>query len=183
MGSTGHDNELEHLLDRALATYSAQQPRPGLEGRIMRRINDPDGNWTRSLPWCVALASVFGAVVLAMVLLRPSRQITSASDRIAVVSGAPRINDPRENRTEHVSKRGPGRAVRARVVRKSVAREPASSAPAPLTTEEAALVRLAVVAPEVLRDAAAAHHQQSQPVTIQPITIPPLGFGGDSMEE
>jgi hypothetical protein len=181
--SPGPDNELDQLLDGALASYSAQRPRPGLDGRIMRRITEAEQNPGHWRGWSIAWVSVVGAGVIAIVLADSSRQSASSPERVASVV-APRHMDERSTeRAEHVSKRGTGRTRRAGGVRNSAPRQAMFPAPAPLTREEAALVRLAAFAPEVLHGAADAHQQRKEQVSIEPIAIPPLSFSGDSMEE
>ena len=83
------DRQLDVLLDSLLSSYSAAQPRPGLERRIRRQIEARNAQWRR---WTLGFAAVPVAVALVMfaqmhvVRLHRSRPVSSGN---GVVSGPP----------------------------------------------------------------------------------------------
>jgi hypothetical protein len=54
--------------------------------------------------------------------------------------------------------------------------------PSPLTPEERALIQLAASNPEVLENVQISQKQRNQPLTVEPIDIPPLEKS-DSLED
>jgi len=69
MSDQNSERKLDDLLDSALASYSAVEPRPGLEGRILARIQEaaeqPQTRWW-STRWLVVggVAATVAAIVL-----------------------------------------------------------------------------------------------------------------------
>jgi hypothetical protein len=76
MSDQNDERKLDDLLDSALSEYSAVEPRPGLEARILARIRDsaeqPRARWWNT-GWLVAGAAAAGiaVLVLSVLFLRP----------------------------------------------------------------------------------------------------------------
>ncbi|HZS27394.1 MAG TPA: hypothetical protein VFB76_09180 [Candidatus Angelobacter sp.] len=79
MADQNDERKLEELLDSALSEYSAVEPRPGLEGRILARIQDaaeqPQAQWW-STRWLLAggVAAAVAAIVLSVWLFWPEHK-------------------------------------------------------------------------------------------------------------
>src|SRR5688572_29212603 len=159
------DEEQDRILDSALATYSAPDPRPGLEKRVVAKLlwQSPRHAWPR---WAVAVPMLAGMLAIVAYWIRPAAPHASAPQRVAQ-SALP---------TKHIVQARPAtavaKAVRPRGASASRPGLPKASAfpsPSPLTAEERALVRLAVGNPGVLQNALASGQQLNQPLTVKPI--------------
>jgi hypothetical protein len=73
-------------------------------------------------------------------------------------------------------------ARKAARVRKSQVQPAVFPMPSPLTPEERALIQLAASNPEVLENVQISQKQRNQPLTVEPIDIPPLEKS-DSLED
>ncbi len=75
MPDQNEERKLDDLLDSALSTYSAVEPRPGLEGRILAHVRDaaeqPRAKWWNA-SWLVAgaVGAAIAVLVLSVLLLR-----------------------------------------------------------------------------------------------------------------
>lgn len=110
MSDQNDERKLDDLLDSALASYSAVEPRPGLEGRILARIQDaaeqPQARWwsTRWL-WVGAVGAAIVVIVLSVLFSRPvekQQQVQVHKERPAVSDAQPdhrvATNPPRVHR-------------------------------------------------------------------------------------
>jgi hypothetical protein len=83
-----HDQEqkLEELLDSMLATYSAAEPRPGMETRIVANLRAQGGqnerSWSRLWLWAGAAVAAAVAVLAFVALHRPSGRSDRAPEAI-----------------------------------------------------------------------------------------------------
>jgi hypothetical protein len=90
LGSPGGRNDLDALLDRALASYTPAEPRLGLEDRVRARLNvaasSPHERTRFPLRWISAAAGAFAfAAVLTAVVLRS--HTPPAPPNLAAVGG------------------------------------------------------------------------------------------------
>ncbi|HET9282292.1 MAG TPA: hypothetical protein VFR24_10060 [Candidatus Angelobacter sp.] len=120
MSDQNDERKLGDLLDSALASYSTVEPRPGLEGRILARIQDaakqPRVRWW-STRWLAvgAIGAAIAVMVLSVLFLRPveKRQqvqvhkeqpaVSDAQSDHRVAANPPRVR--RENRPHHAETR------------------------------------------------------------------------------
>lgn len=77
MSDQNDEKKFDDLLNSALSEYSAVQPRPGLESRILARIQDSaqQPRWW-SVRWLVAgaAAAAIAVIVLSVLFFRPARR-------------------------------------------------------------------------------------------------------------
>jgi hypothetical protein len=162
-----HD-ELDQILDSALASYCAQQPRPGIEQRVIARLLQPAmrRHWLR---WVVPVPALAGLLLITY-WIKPSA--SPASTPQYVVRKEPVKRDLQPSPATTVAQAAPGRKVR--VMRPSVVKAAVFPTPSPLTEEERVLVQLAASAPELLHSVQIDRQHWNQPLTVEPINIPPL---------
>lgn len=120
MADQNDERKLDDLLDSALSQYSAVEPRPGLETRILARIRDgaeqPRAPWWGAR-WVVAgaVATVVVVLVLSVLLFRPAQEPVQMQVRPV----APSLNQEQEGRNPQEAAVEPGKLPkRAPVVRK-----------------------------------------------------------------
>jgi hypothetical protein len=79
MADQNEERKLDELLDSALAVYSVEEPRAGLEGRVLAAIREdaerPRAAWW-SLAWLAGAAAVAGAaaLILGLLFFRPAKK-------------------------------------------------------------------------------------------------------------
>jgi hypothetical protein len=170
-----HD-ELDRILNGALATYSVRQPWPGIEQRVLGRIPQPGScdAWMRRAVWVPVLTALVVVVAYWVSAATPRAIVPQRSAQIKPdvrhVQAAPATTAAKQVR------RVVGRVRRIRP------KAPIFPTPSPLTAEERALLRIAVSDPLILQAAVDFQRQSSQPLTVEPINIPPLA-NGNSMED
>ncbi|HEY2016627.1 MAG TPA: hypothetical protein VGH38_24155 [Bryobacteraceae bacterium] len=162
MANRSHE-ELERLLDEALASYSDEEPRMGLEGRVLARVQ-ADGRARRSLGWrWVAAVPVLAGLVL--VVLGSRVHLPAARQPAAVALQTPRVvTEP----VRSASSSG-HRAVRLRPRpgQPALAKPDRFPLPAPLSEQDRALVDLVTRFPHQ----ASAALGETERLTIKPIEI------------
>ncbi|HEY7402305.1 MAG TPA: hypothetical protein VIB39_02190 [Candidatus Angelobacter sp.] len=103
MSDQNNEKKLDDLLDSALAEYSAVEPRPGLEARILARVQDaaeqPRAPWW-TVRWLVtgAAAAAIAVIVLSMLFLRPAQkpqQVEIRPDHPQAIQPQPHPNSER----------------------------------------------------------------------------------------
>jgi hypothetical protein len=146
-------DDLDRLIDDALAGYSSAEPLAGLEQRVLRRVRT-----VRRRHWW-GLALIPAAAVLVLALL-PARHVD-------VAMAPPRIVEPQPIGAATVMERLPQAPKRHRTAPPNPKRESFPTV-SPLTPEEQALVELARTTPEQLPPPPA------QELEIKPIEIAPL---------
>jgi len=147
-------DELDRILDEALASYARAEPRAGLPQRVMARVrSDAKPSWRRWLLLPVGAALVLSAIAVEM---WPGENPPPPPLARLDVIKVPRVES--------------GAAV---IVKRAPRREP-SPRPPTLTSEERALLAFARVAPE----AALQLTEPDKPVEIEPIDIRPLKIDG-----
>jgi hypothetical protein len=89
------DVQLEALLDSLLSRYSAAEPRPGLDKRILANLRQAEGPkprfWTR--PWLLGTAAALAALVLVLAFLRPAQPSHVAPIQARKPETSPQKND------------------------------------------------------------------------------------------
>jgi hypothetical protein len=170
MRNDERDN-IESLLDNALASYSMQEPRPGLDRRVLERIHSDDAprpvfpRWAWAIPAaaCLLWAGIFGPRYVAA---PKHSRLAQAAHMAAPPAIAP-------SRPEHP------RIVERPRRRKSQPRLPQFPAPAPVTNEERALLAFVARAPKEAQEALLDTPQPGvEPIRIEEIKIQPLQSDG-----
>jgi hypothetical protein len=176
-------DDLDILLDAALATYADPGPPPGLTSRIIASAHGIDSRRrpVRWLPWAVpALAALVLIVAffarytlthrtalppVAQLSPRPSEHVLTTSDpAIAIQQTVVRSNSPRTVKTMYVAN-----------PQQPLPRLEVFPTPTPLTSEEQALVALANRnLGDITQSFARNQTQPVQPLGIAAIQIPPL---------
>jgi hypothetical protein len=152
-------DELDLILDEALASYSLREPRLGLAGRVMARVTL--SNTASPVRWWWVLLPVAAALACLAITLRPPQHHETPLP--ARASTPPPVV---------IVKTAPTRPSRPKSVR--LPKRERFPSPAPLTPAEQALVAVARQSPE-----AAAHlAQPDAPLVIEAIDIRPLQIDG-----
>jgi hypothetical protein len=173
-------DELDRLLDEALASYSSEEPRPGLEQRVLSRVR-AEGTARRVDWWRWALAiPVFASLVLLAITHRARPQAAQVErNHSSAHAPATTVAAPAEPR--HAAPRHAHRVLNRPVVARSpLPKRDVFPLPAPLSLEERALVDLVTRFPDQAREIFIEADQRSrQPIEIQRIEIPPLPGGSE----
>jgi hypothetical protein len=163
MSNDDRDN-IESLLDDALASYARPGPRPGLERRILDRIHADTGprwafpRWVWAIPAAVGL--LWAGVLWNRHVAPPARV------PVAHVAAA-RAVPPSRQETPRIVHRPHSRRVLPRL--------PQFPAPVPVTNEERALLAFVTHAPKEAQESLIEAEQQSvEPIRIEEIKIQPL---------
>jgi hypothetical protein len=166
-------DELDKILDGALSSYSREESRPGLEGRVLKRIRAaPEQHRFHWLRWAAAIPAL--ACFLLAVTFWTTRNSIPKSRKPAPI----------------VAKTASPSLIARQAVQTTVARRRPKHVrlpkrgefptPAPLTAEERALLAFVVRSPkqaeELLTDAKS---RSSEPLEIKAIHIEPLQSGGE----
>jgi hypothetical protein len=173
MESNGRD-ELDSMLDDALACYAGAAPLAGLEERVLHRVHASDVTRRRPIRSAVAFALAAALVLVAIVMKTPRNPAPKPRDtaraEIPAIVEQPRITS--QHRRSRVAAR---RAPSPSPLRK----QEQFPTPAALTAEEQVLRSF------VERDPAQAQQVFAQlrkrtndPIEIQPIRIAPLRIDG-----
>jgi hypothetical protein len=168
-------DQLDSMLDDALAGYSGAEPLAGLEDRTLHRVRAMEATRRRPLRW--AFAFVAAALVLVAIVMRPTRNAPKPTDVARAEVPAParpaaRVEEPRVAR-KHRSGRS---AARASAPLPKLEQFPA---PAPLTAEEQSLRSFVERDPVAAQQLFAQLRKQiNEPIQIQPIQIAPLQTDG-----
>ena len=163
-------DELDRLIDGALASYSTAEPLTGLEARVLNRVRAVRAR-LRLLVWGLAFV-VAASVVVVGIVVRTEQHVAVPKPMTAKVTPAPAAPAPmkpvaRVRRVAH--RRGP----------RPLPKLEQFPSPTPLTAQERALVALARQDPEELGKFAEMERQSEAPLEIQPIQIAPLQQDGD----
>jgi hypothetical protein len=159
-------DELDRLIDGALADYSAAEPLAGLEQRVLDRVRDAQRSRRRRWRGMLAVAAPAVAAILAVVVSRrpetPPIAALPPSPAPPAVAMAPPPAPV-------------GIATPRRIAPKPrpLPKRDVFPTPSPLTREERLLVQLAESRPEILE------FKPLESIEIKPIEIAPLQIGGD----
>jgi hypothetical protein len=167
-------DDLERILDEALASYPGTEPLAGMEGRILERIRLAEVARRKAPAWHLLLTyalAVLAFVGLVTVLMRrDAPRPSTLTAKVSPAPGAP-IRAPsleeRPARMSPVRRRRTTAAVKQRVF----------PTPAPLTQEEHLLQRLARTNPDEAAQAFDSLRQNAKPIEVSPIVIAPLASG------
>ncbi len=165
-------DELDRLIDGALAGYSDAEALAGLEERVLNRVRAARARRRRWFAWA-AVAAVAASVVVVGIVVRVERRLSVPKPaevvKVAPAPASSAVMRPVE-RVRHVARRRqPG-------VLPKLEQFPT---PTPLTAEERALLALARQDPEELGKFAEMERQSDAPIEVQPIRIAPLREDGD----
>lgn len=156
-------DELDGVLDSALASYAAEDPRPGLETRVLARVRRRRFGravWAAAIP--VAAGLCFWAVTLRSGLDEAIRPPAVPAPVIARAPAPPVL-----------VKRAPPRR------RPPLPKREQFPSPSPLTEEERILAGFVRRSPEeALERMSEAKSQTLEPIKIEAIQIEPLQKGG-----
>ena len=165
--SNDERDKIESLLDDALASYSRQEPLPGLPRRVLDRLHAdtaprfafPRWAWAVPAAACLLSAGILWnrhAATPERVQVTQVSQVAAARETAPARPATPRIVDrPRK--------------------RKALPRLPQFPAPAPVTDEERALLAFVTRAPKEAQEALIDAQQLGvEPIRIEEIKIQPL---------
>jgi hypothetical protein len=172
-------DELDEIIDGALAGYSSADPMEGLEDRVLRRVHAAGA--ARRGPWRLRLwfaLPALAALLLAGITLRiewkPQSRTTKPTPTVAGFK-PPSLPPPRPQ----LRPAPPLRVAKPHHRIRTLPKQEYFPAPAPITNEERALVAWVGRAPIEAQQAFADLQKRSdEPVDIQPIQIPPLRTDG-----
>jgi len=180
-------DELDELIDGALARYSGAEPLDGLEDRVLRRVQGARAarrsSWGFRLAYAVpALAAVLIAGV-ALWMGRDTRSgATDVTQKMVVPEPPAAARGPRSSPVLPVREAMPRNAAtkpRRIVPARSLPKEEYFPSPAPLTEEERALVAWVNSAPaEAARVLGDMQKRSVEPIEIEPKQMPPLQMDG-----
>lgn len=151
--------DLEALLDRALASYTPAAPRPGFEQRLRTRLGaetEPRRRPSFLLPWAWAASAILAAG-LALAAIHHFRQVPDQAKRQPTHANSPLLANAKDNRQDvsprprspsaHLRAKGPAHGIESvsAIDRAGLREMRAASHPAPeepLTEEEKLLLRV-----------------------------------------
>jgi hypothetical protein len=170
-----HKNELDTLLDQALASYVDQEPDPALRTRILARAAEAEPSPKRL--WLLAPAAICAAAFLIVLLLHPAmrspRPVPAAEPAIASVSQSPAAVPATPRQMIR-----PPAVLTARRTRRSEHAAPARTSsfpsPSPLTAEESILLNFAASHPEQARQVLTSAAVNRAPPDTKPLSIEPI---------
>ena len=180
------DRELDQLIDAALPSYSAAEPRPGLEQRILAHaLAEPQPK--RSLAWAWALALPTVACLLAF-LFFAGRQNSNRNTLQATATTAPiplrQLHRKRPQRIHSVPPRKrplPTKmSAQPSVTRETLPKQDVFPSPSPLTDEERAAIALVRDPPQMPRQTDTARVEIS-PIHIAELQIKPIAHPDDDL--
>ena len=171
-------DELDALLDAALATYVDAEAKPGLAPRILAITSRREAHRS-AVRWLAVAVPALAALLLVTMLLRRHAESPSEAQHVVaqVRSAAPRVVLPaKPARPNHSAAGRPVKATDSRVAPSRLPRREVFPTPATLTPEEQALLklgnrRLGEVPGQTIQSAT---QDPVQPIHIAAIEIPPL---------
>jgi hypothetical protein len=160
--------ELDKILDDGLSSYSREEPRPGLEDRILNRVRAPRErrrfSWLR---WAAAIPAVACVLSLAVTFLSTRHSVPKSRKPAPIISTAPSPPIASADMQPTVTKRRPKPV-------QSPKREQFPT-PRPLTAEERALLAFVARSPKQAEELLAdAKSRTTEPIQIEEIRIEPL---------
>jgi hypothetical protein len=181
------DNELDKLLDDALAEYRAAEPLAGLEDRVLNRVYVESERRRKAL-WRWSLVSAAAALAIVAWLgisVRARREqaptaIAQQPPPRSVEPQGPPVQSPAANhapgpvpavKLAHATRKDSRAAATLVATQRQPMREQFPS-PAPLTSSERVLLALAQTHPAALQELP--HNDVNEEIAIVPIEIKPL---------
>jgi hypothetical protein len=178
-------DELDKILDRALASYSQEEPRPGLSGRVSNRIGSAEARRFVWLRWVMAIPAIASFLLLVFWIFdssKPSRSTFRASTEIRGHAAAfpSRDREGAVNIPQKHHARVSGSRPSVKPKRLGLPKPEQFPTPTPLTAEERVLLAFVSRSPKqaqkVLGDAKS---RSAEPIQIQAIQIEPLQNSGE----
>jgi hypothetical protein len=164
-------DELDKILDSALASYSQEEPRQGLDDRIFNRIRAAgEARRFAWLRWAIAIPVFACILFLAVTFWSKRDSVPRASKRAPVIA-----------KRAPVSPVAPP-AVQMAVSRRRIKRLPKREqfpTPTPLTAEERSLLAFVARSPKQAQVLADARSRSAEPIQIKEIHIEPLPDRGE----
>jgi hypothetical protein len=181
---------VDELLDSALAHQPGAEPRAGFEGRILARVHAASRQSSHKGLWVAVTATAAAAVMIAVIYVArlPHGAVVETSQAVNAVP-APSPSEKLTANAEAAPKASPATTViepkrsthrQSKPLRQVEAHHWPSQfpTPAPLTTEQKALVRyIQETPPHVLAASLFKEQSADQPVEIKPLKIAPLEIG------
>lgn len=174
-------DKFDRLLDSALSSYVAAEPRTGLERRVLQHVKAEGGSrrprWLTRLVPSMALACLFVLVSVFWV----ARKSESNMPQLAPIADfGPKKRVPRAKVAEN---RTPRRTLVERVIHRRVTlgnlpKQEQFPSPAPLTAEERELLRLAKYNRDEIPAPLISPPQPTETIQIAEIQIKPLPDSG-----
>lgn len=147
-------DELDRILDAALARYSDCESLAGIEERVLHRVAQPRRRrWLWWLATAVPVAASLLVILTSRETAEPPRPVPIVAQHVPAPEAVPAP---------------PAAAPVRRAVKIKAAKLDRFPAAAPLTDEERRLIELASIAPDALQPA------PMMPIEIEPIEIKPL---------
>jgi len=165
-------DDLDKLIDGALAGYSSAEPLAGLEDRVLGRVRAVEAARKRRRLWAAAIPALAAIVLIAFFARKPQQPVPVSK---ATITPAP---------AESAQTLPPPSTVRPQAIRQAVKirkpapprelpKRPMFPTPSPLTEEERLLMAFAESHPEALPAPLPSE------IEIKPIQIAPLDIHGD----
>jgi hypothetical protein len=160
-------DDLDKLIDGALAGYSSAEPLAGLEQRVLNRARAERSSRQRR-GWWTAVALAASAVAAALVAVAPQRRVPAP---VAVVLPPPQV-EPASPAVVSGAAPRPAAAVRRARGPRVLPKRNLFPTPSPLSPQERLLVQLAESRPQLLLG------RPVDEICIKPIEIAPLQVDG-----
>lgn len=161
-------DDLDKLIDRALAGYSQAEPLAGLESRVLNRVRTAKTERRRLWRWALPVP-VLAAILIAALARKPEPVPVARIAPPPVAVESPALPPPAVPRP--FAARTPARTPRPSV-RAGLPKRKMFPTPSQLTKEERLLVELAQSHPYELTD------RPVEAIEIEPIQIAPLQIDG-----
>lgn len=180
---SNYEEESDRILNSALSSYSAADPRPGIEQRVLNRVRSQGNRVRRTWMWPVPAALVAACLLsVAVDLLRTRNPGPRASDTVNQEGTATdrEIEDPFgvAPLNSELTARNGGFVLRIRSSprrRRSLPKLATFPSPAPLTKEEREMFVLAKYpASELPKAVLKTSGADVDPIEIEPLRIEPL---------
>jgi len=171
------NDELDRMIDSALAGYSSAQPLAGLEERVLNRVRLTDSARRRVLGWTVAIVAVTFVLLIAILVRMPYAPVSHGIARVQTPAPARPVPEVEQVRVAPKHRRGRVATRRAGSPRPLPKLEQ-FPAPAPLTAEERALLAFVEHYPDEAKQLVTEQQKSGEPIEIQLIRIPPLQSNG-----
>jgi hypothetical protein len=162
-----HRDELDDLLDRGIASYSAAEPLAGLEERVMQRVTIAQ---RRGWRWLVIAIPALAALLIAVAVWRRPHEGVKPSPAVARVETPAPPQQPQPQPQQ--------KPLRVAKVAPQLPKRDQFPSPSVLSPEERALVELATKHPPVAEKLNEWQEKTASEVVIAPIEIAPLDIGG-----
>jgi hypothetical protein len=167
--------DLDSLMEQGLSSYSSQEPRPGLETRVLNRVRSEGPQVRFVFPrWAFAIPALACGLLL-FAWLQPSRVqqpvvqqiVAPAPPTVTEAPITPARREPVEQRPRSVAKRAP------------LPKMQQFPSPAPITKGERALLAFVARSPEKAREILMDDRPwAAEPIRIEEIKIQPLQIDG-----